>query len=132
MMGRLDSLFRLGDAVFLVTVGMVATVVMHGTHQLEWNFALTCILGMAAAMAVQMIMALCIAPVLGSIESMTPSMVVGMLSPMSVCTLHMLGREPDCMFATAAGAMFGAAMFAFLELYGAKVRRSLRQTYRAS
>jgi len=124
-------LFGIGDLLFLVAVGMVTTVVMHGMHQFGWNFTLTCVVGMAAAMLVQMLMAFCIAPLLGSIESMIPSMVVGMISPMSVCTLHMFGREPDCMVAVVFGGIFGGAMFAFIELYGARVRRSLHQAYPA-
>ncbi|MBI5764775.1 MAG: hypothetical protein HZA51_14760 [Planctomycetes bacterium] len=118
--------------MFLVAVGMVASVVMHGMHQLGWNFAVTCVVGMAAAMLVQMLMAFCIAPLLGSIESMIPSMVVGMISPMSVCTLHMVGREPDCMVALVFGAIFGAAMFAFVKVYGVMVKRSLRRAYPAN
>lgn len=125
------TLFGIGDFLFLVAVGMVATVVMHGMHQLGWNFAVTCIVGMVAAMLVQMLMAFCVAPLLGSIESMIPSMVVGMVSPMSVCTLHMFGREPDCMVALVFGAIFGAAMFAFVQFYGAIVNRSLRRAYSA-
>lgn len=122
-------LFGTGDLLFLVAVGMVATVVMHGLHQLGWNFTVTCLLGMVAAMLIQMLMAFCAAPLLGSIETMVPSMVVGMVSPMSVCTLHLFGREPDCMIALVGGAMFGAAMFVFVEVFGVMVKRSLRQQY---
>ena len=124
-------LFGIGDFLFLVAVGMVTTVVMHGMHRLGWNFAVTCMVGMVAAMLVQMLMAFCVAPLLGSIESMIPSMVVGMISPMSVCTLHVFGHEPDCMAALVFGAFFGAAMFAFVEVYGAIVKRSLRRAYPA-
>jgi|CXWL01.1.fsa_nt_gi hypothetical protein len=128
---RRAILFGIGDLLFLVAVGMVATVVMHAMHQLGWNFAVTSVVGMAAAMLVQMLMAFCIAPLLGSIESMTPSMVVGMISPMSVCTLHMFGHEPDGMVALIFGAIFGTAMFAFVEAYGAMTKRSLRSEYPA-
>lgn len=121
--------FAVGDFVFLISVGMVATLVMHGMHQLGWNYALTCLAGMAAAMLVQMLMAFCVAPLLGSIESMTPSMAVGMVAPMSVCTLHLFGREPDCMAALVFGAIFGIVIFAFVVFYGATVRRSLRRAY---
>lgn len=122
-------LFGIGDLLFLVAVGMIATLVMHALHQLGWNFAVTCFVGMAAAMLVQMLMAFCAAPLLGSIETMTPSMIVGMVSPMSVCTLHIFGNNPDCMVALVVGAIFGAAMFAFVELYGAVVKRSLLRVY---
>ncbi|QDV89871.1 hypothetical protein RAS2_09460 [Phycisphaerae bacterium RAS2] len=122
-------LFGIGDLVFLVAVGMIATLVMHGMHQLDWNFAVTCLVGMAAAMLVQMLMAFCAAPLLGSIETMTPSMVVGMVSPMSVCTLHMLGCESNCTVVLVLGAGFGMAMFILVTIYGAMVKRSLSQSY---
>ncbi|MCK6485888.1 MAG: hypothetical protein L6R00_17310 [Phycisphaerae bacterium] len=125
-------LFAFGDFLFLLGVGAVTTLVMHGMHQLGWNFALTCVLGMAVAMLVQMLMAFCAAPLLGSIETMTPSMVVGMVSPMSVCATHMFGRELDHMTATSAGAVFGLAMFAFLQIYGARVKRSFYRLYEGS
>lgn len=120
-------LFACGDLLFLVGVGAVATLTMHGMHQLGWNFAVTCVVGMAAAMAVQMLMAFCAAPLLGSIETMVPSMVVGMISPMSVCALHLFGREPDCIVAMFGGAAFGLAMFLFVEIYGVGVKRSLHR-----
>lgn len=121
-------LFGIGDFLFLVTVGMVATLVMHGMHQLGWNFAVTSLVGMAAAMLVQMIMAFCAAPLLGSIETMTPSMVVGMISPMSVCTLHMFGCESNCILALVLGAAVGAVMFVLVAVYGARVRLVLSQS----
>lgn len=122
-------LFGIGDLLFLIAVGMVTTLVMHGMHQLAWNFAVTCLVGMAAAMLVQMLMAFCAAPLLGSIEAMTPSMVVGMVSPMSVCTLHMFGCESNCTLALVLGAAFGTAMFLLVIIYGATVKRSLSQSY---
>lgn len=120
-------LFGIGDLLFLVAVGMVTTLVMHGMHQLGWNFAVTCLVGMAAAMVVQMVMAFCISPILGSIESMTPSMFLGMVSPMAVCGLHLLGREPDCMAGLAIGATSGAAMFVFVQWYSIRCWSRLRE-----
>jgi hypothetical protein len=122
-------LFGMGDLLFLVAVGMIATLVMHDMHQLGWNFAVTSLVGMAAAMLVQMLMAFCVAPLLGSIETMTPSMVVGMVSPMSVCTLHMFGCESNCTVALVLGAAFGAAMCILVMIYGAMVKRSLSRSY---
>lgn len=126
---RRAILFALGDCLFLTAVGMIATWVMHGVHQLGWNFASTCVVGMAVAMLVQMLMAFCVAPLLGSIETMTPSMVVGMVSPMAVCTMHMFGHESNAIMALAAGAMFGTAMFAYVEILGARTKQRLRQAY---
>lgn len=122
-------LFGIGDLLFLVAVGVVTTLVMHGMHQLGWNFAVTSLVGMAAAMLIQMLMAFCAAPLLGSIETMTPSMIVGMASPMSVCTLHMFGCELNCTLALVLGAAFGAVMFILLIIYGAMVKRFLSQSY---
>lgn len=116
--------FACGDLLFLSAVGMVATLVMHGMHLFDWNFAIVSIVGMAAAMLAQMLMAFGVAPLLGSIESMTPSMVVGMISPMSICTLHMFGCESSGGMALLIGAAFGALMFVFVEFYAARVRRS--------
>ncbi len=123
------NLFRIGDFLFLITVGIITTLTMHFTHQLGWNFIITSVIGMLAAMLVQMLMALCAAPLLGSIETMTPSMVIGMISPMSVCTLHMLGCESKCEVALLLGTLFGAVMFAFVEYYGAVVKRSLQRDF---
>lgn len=124
-----NTLFGIGDLLFLVAVGIVTTLVMHGLHQLGWNFAVTCIVGMTATMLVQMLMAFCAAPLLGSIETMTPSMVIGMVSPMSICTLHMFGCESSGATAIILGACFGAAMFIYVAIYGAKVKRSLCEIY---
>lgn len=119
------NLLKAGDLGFLIVVGIASTLTMHAIHELNWSFALACIVGMAAAMAVQMVLAFCVAPVLGSIEGMTPSMVVGMISPMSVCTLHLFGHEPTHGVTLVVGAVFGAGMFAFVEYYGARVKRRL-------
>jgi len=122
-------LFKTGDLLFLAAVGIFTTLTMHGMHQFGWNLAITCLAGMVAAMVVQMLMAFCIAPLLGSIETMTPSMVIGMISPMSVCTLHMFGCDSDCMIAMLAGAGSGAIMYTFVEFYAARVRRTLARAY---
>lgn len=119
-------LFLMGDALFLVVVGIVSTVTMHRMHQLGWGFAITCIVGMCAAMAAQMLLAWCVAPLLGSIEAMTPSMVVGMISPMSVCTLHMLGHEPHAATAATLGSLSGLAVFVFVVVYARSCTRKLR------
>lgn len=96
---------------------------MHITHELDWGFAVCAALGMLAAMVVQTIAAWLIAPLLGSIESMVPSMVVAMVSPMSICGLHLLGAEPGHSWSLAQGAVFGLGMFLLVEVYGAACRR---------
>lgn len=122
-------LFTIGDCLFLIAVGMITTLVMQIVHRLGWNLAPTCIVGMAAAMLVQMLMAVCATPLLGPIESVTPSMVVGMLSPMVVCLMHMVGHETSPTTAIAAGAVFGAIMSGYIVILGIRTRQQLRQAY---
>jgi hypothetical protein len=87
--------FTAGDGLLLVTVSIAATTVMHMIHGLGWNLVLTLICGMAIAMAVQILLAMAAAPILGSIESMVPSMIVAMVSPMAVCALDLAGTPLD-------------------------------------
>jgi len=115
--------------LFLIAVGIATTLTMHHMHQLGWNFAVTCITGMAAAMLSQMLMAFCAAPLLGSIETMTPSMVVGMVSPMFICARHMVGVESSVAAAMILGTMSGAGMFVFVTIYAAMFRRFLRRLH---
>lgn len=122
-------LFKVGDCFFLIVVGMLATVTMHFVHQTGWNMAISSLVGMVAAMTIQMVLAFCASPILGSIETMTPSMILGMISPMSICALHMIGCGSSVTLALALGAAFGIGMFVFVDLYGAKVRRLLMETH---
>jgi len=127
---RLRSImFGFGDCLFLLLVSTVAIVVMHLIHQLGWNFALTWLAGMAVAMVSQTLLALSVAPILGSIESMTPSMVVAMMSPMMVCTLNLTGYHLSRSGCFGLGAAFGVGMFLFIETYGCVYKRSLRRAF---
>lgn len=117
--------YAIGDFVFLVAAGVVATLVMHSVHELEWPFLVCMSVGMIGGMAAQMLMAWCVAPLLGSIESMVPSMLVGMISPMSICFLHLVGLEPMGMSSAAIGAVFGIGLFVFVRLYGRACRQRL-------
>ena len=67
-----------------------------------------------AAMVVQMIAATLAAPILGSIEAMVPSMLVGMSSPMLICFADALGIRPTYASAISLGAIFGALVFVVL------------------
>jgi len=116
------ALFLWGDLAVLVLVGVVATLAMHCTHRLGWPFVATTVLGMVAAMIAQMLLAFAVSPLLGSIESMVPSMVVGMTSPMVVCTLHLLGCESTWPMALAIGTIFGAGTQLYVRLYGRACR----------
>jgi hypothetical protein len=122
-------LFGIGDCLFLVFVGAVTTIGMHLLHELEWNFALTCLIGMLLAMIVQMLLALLVSPVLGSIESMVPSMVLAMVSPMSVCAAHLVGCELGWAACAALGVAFGVGMFLFIQAHGFAYRRSLCRVF---
>lgn len=118
-------LFFVGDFAFLVTAGVAATSTMHWIHQLEWPFVPTCVFGMFGAMVVQTLMAFAAAPLLGSIESMVPSMIVAMVSPMTICVLHLFGCESTWAMAAVIGAAFAVVMFTLLQLYGRSCRRAL-------
>jgi hypothetical protein len=86
--------FAAADLVFLICIGALSAVLMQAAHWPMWNFWLCAAIGMVFAMTAQTLLALLVAPVLGSIEAMIPSMLVAMGSPMVVCTLHLSGREP--------------------------------------
>lgn len=115
--------FVVGDFAFLVAVSVMATFVMHLVHYTDWPFAICMFVGMLAAMVVQMVMAVCVTPLLGSIEAMVPSMAIAMIAPMSVCLLHLVGRGPMGMQSAWLGLLFGVGMFVFVQVYGAVCRR---------
>jgi len=119
------SLFLVTDLVFLILVGVAATLTMHLIHQLGWAFIPMCVTGMIAAMLVQTLMAFAAAPLLGSIESMVPSMIVGMVSPMTICVLHLFGCESTWALAAAIGSAFAVVTFTFIQLYARSFRDSL-------
>ena len=123
------GLFVLGDVLFLLLVSVVATAAMHVVHELGWNVAFTLICGMAVAMLVQMLLAFGAAPILGSIESMVPSMVVAMISPMAVCTLDLLGFQLHWRGAIEAGMAIGLIMFLLIRAHGFMCRRWLRTAF---
>lgn len=120
-------LFQVGDFALLVWVGIAATVAMHMVHALGWPFVPTCLLGMVAAMAVQTLLAVMAAPILGSIESMVPSMIVAMASPMTVCALHLVGQEPTRFMAIVIGSGVAVGMFVFVQFYGRSCVNVLRK-----
>lgn len=111
-------LFFVGDFLFLTSAAVAATVTMHMVHRLEWPFIPTSLLGMIAAMLIQTLMAFVATPLLGSIECMVPSMIVGMVAPMTICVLHLFGCESTWSMAIEIGAVFAFVMFAFLQFYG--------------
>ncbi len=114
---QLSILFALADAVFLMGVGSAANATMMFVHSLEWNCVGTLVLGMVAAMGVQMILATIAAPVLGSIETMVPSMVVGMFSPMLICVMEAIRGGSMYGRAAGSGAAFGLLVFVTLSVW---------------
>lgn len=124
---RRRLLFQAGDFAFLVCVGIAATFVAHMVHGIGWPFVPTCLLGMVAAMVVQTLLAVMAAPVLGSIESMAPSMIVAMASPMAVCAVHLVGREPTRFMAILVGGLVAMCMFVFIQFYGRSCSAALRK-----
>lgn len=86
---------------------------------------IACVVGMMAAMIVQMVATFCAAPILGLIETIVPSMALRMISPTSVCVMHLFGCEPGATLALALGAVFGIRMFVFVELYDTRIQRRL-------
>lgn len=116
--------FAVGDLAFLLMVASASSVVMHVAHNLTAHFWLAATAGMVAAMTIQCLMALAVSPLLGSIESMVPSMVVGMAAPMAVCTAHLAGH-PRLEASLLGGAAVGAAFHVYVLLHARKCRRYL-------
>ncbi len=118
-------LFFVADLVFLVLAGIAATMAMHMIHMLEWPFVPTSLIGMLAAMLVQTVMAIAAAPLLGSIESMVPSMVVAMTGPMVICVFHLFRCESTWMMAAVTGSGFAIGTFALIRLYARSCAHTL-------
>lgn len=104
---------------------------MQWLHQLAWNFLVLSLLGMAAAMGIQMLMAFGLSPLLGSIETMAPSMVVAMIVPMLVDVAELSGWMFGGFDAAAVGAASGFLFFVYLGWYGAIFRRRLARAWPA-
>ena len=117
--------FAVGDLAFLVFATAAAAWAMSLGHRPEADLLTGAVLGMLLAMAVQTVLALAVAPILGSIESMVPSMVAGMAGSMGVCGLHAAGHEPSPAAVLLTGAAVGAAFFLAFETYGWRCRRRL-------
>jgi hypothetical protein len=113
--------------MFLLTIGAVAAACMRLVDSLGWNPVLTWVVGMAFAMAAQTLLAFAAAPLLGSIETMVPSMIVAMICPMALDLLEMIGVDLGWSWSVACGAGFGLAVLMFVEGYGVLCRRSLRR-----
>ena len=125
--GFRSILFPVGDCLFLLVVGAVAAACMRLVDALEWNPVLTWVVGMALAMSAQTLLAFAAAPLLGSIETMVPSMVVAMICPMVLDILEMGGADVGWSWSIRCGAGLGLAMFLFVEGYDVLCRRSVHR-----
>lgn len=112
----------IGDLLFLTLVGAATLAAMHLAHMSEWGFVVEMVIGMGIAMLVQLGLAWLAAPLLGSIETMVPSMLVGMLAPMSLCLLHASGCVLTWRETLGMGAASGVLAMALLGLYGVSCR----------
>lgn len=119
--------FAGGDLVFMVGVTAIAAWAMNVGHQPQWGVAVGIVVGMSLAMLVQTTLALAAAPVLGSIETMVPTMVAAMAGSTAVCLLHLFGQEPTSAAAVQVGVGFGILVFCLIRAYAARFRRSLEQ-----
>lgn len=113
----------IGDLLFFTSVGVVTMAAMHAAHMIGWGLFLEIAIGMVGAMVVQVLLASLAAPLLGSIETMVPSMLLAMIAPMTLCLLHGSGCVLTWPGALGLGAAAGVLAFSLLAVYGASCRR---------
>lgn len=130
---RRALIFSCGDGLFLILVGVAASLIMDLVHGLImnfvdsriWHLVLSLVVGMSFAAIVQTLLAFCVAPILGSIESKVPSMVAAMIIPMFICLLALVGINESLSGASALGAVGGIGIFILIQAFGYKCRKSL-------
>lgn len=120
---RRSFIFDLGDCLFLILVGVMASLEMHLIHMLGWHLVLALVVGMTVAMIIQTVLAVAVAPILGSIESMIPSMVAAMVIPMMVCLLDLMGINVNRTGILALGVAGGISSFVLLKAYAHRCRK---------
>jgi hypothetical protein len=124
------AIFSCGDCLFLVFTGAAASLAMHLFHSLGWHWAVVLPLGMVAAMLIQIVLAKSVAPFLGSIESLIPSMVVAMFVPMLVCLLTLTGAGmSDWAAALWLGALGGTGVFLLIKLFEYRYKNALCRAF---
>lgn len=134
---RRALIFSCGDGLFLILVGVAANLMMYLVHSLMmhlvysriWHLVLSLVVGMSLAMIIQTLLAFGVAPILGSIESIVPSMVVAMIIPMVICLLALAGINVSRSGAVALGAAGGIGIFILIKAYGCRCRKSLCCTF---
>jgi ABC-type multidrug transport system permease subunit len=130
---RRALIFSCGDGLFLILVGVAASLIMYLVHALMmnlvysrvWHLVLSLVVGMSFAAIVQTLLAFGVAPILGSIESKVPSMVAAMIIPMFTCLLALVGINVSRSGASALGAAGGISTFILIQAFGYSCRKSL-------
>lgn len=114
----------IADAAALVIVSALSATTMTISHRVTDSLWLAVILGMIAAMGVQMALAFAAGLALGSIETQVPATIGGMLAAMAVCVagsvLHLTATE-----GFAVGMATGLAVFLWLDRYRRACDRDL-------
>lgn len=113
------SWWLFGDAAALVLISALSAATMALSHAVANSSWLAVVVGMIAAMAVQMALAFAGSLVLGSIETQVPAMLGGMLAPMAVCLV-----SPVTHLTVSQGALVGMAAGLVLVIWLDRYRRS--------
>lgn len=120
---RRSLIFSCADCLFLILVGVINSLEMHLIHMLGLHLVLTLAVGMIVAMTIQTMLSLAVAPILGSIESMVPSMVAGMIIPMFVCFFDLVGITMRGSGVLTLGIVGGIASSVLLKGYGRRCKK---------
>ena len=127
--GFREALFTSGDWLFLTFTGMTATLAMHLVHSLDWHLVFVLPTGMVVAMLIQILLAKAVAPVLGSIESLVPSMIVSMFVPSLICLSSLVGIDMSgWAVPLTLGGLGGTSIFLLIKLYEYRWKHLLRRT----
>jgi HAMP domain-containing protein len=129
--GRRSLIFSCGDFLFLILVGAIASLMMYLVHSLMmqivysriWHLVLSLFVGMSLAMIIQTLLALGVAPILGSIESAVPSMVVAMIVPMVICLAEVVGISVSRSGALLMGTAGGIGILILIKAYDRNCRK---------
>ena len=129
--GRRSLIFSCGDFLFLILVGAIASLMMYLVHSLMmqvvysriWHLVLSLFVGMSLAMIIQTLLALGVAPILGSIESAVPSMVVAMIVPMVICLAEVVGISVTRSGALLIGTAGGIGILILIKAYDRNCRK---------
>ena len=115
----------IGDAAALVTISALSAATMAVAHHITGRvWVVGVVLGMVAAMVVQMALASVAGLLLGSIETQVPSTLGGMLAAMAVCALG-FAFHLRLVETFAIGAALGLLVVLWLDRYRRACERDL-------